>query len=348
VAIRGTSAGLVLGLLWCLGGVASAQGRTDVVTLANGDRITGEVVELERGRLEFKTDDIGTLYLEWDKLVSVTALTRQFEITVTDGRRILGSLGPAPAGSIGVIGRISTTLAMNDVTHVYVIGSSFWSKLDGSISSGFNYTRSSGVAQLNVNADTTFRRPGFQVSVSASFTSTVTQTDEGDRSDPNDRGIVGVRYVRFLPRRWALMGIGQFESNESLGLVLRSEAGAAVGPRLVDTNRAQLWVGGGLMLNREQGVDVEATTNVEAVVYLQTSFYTYDRPKTTIDIGFQYLPSLNTPGRHRVQFNADVMRELVKDLIVSANLYDSFDSQPPNELYDVNDVGVVLSIGWTF
>ncbi len=35
---------------------AHAQRRTDVVTLANGDRITGEVGRLERGRLEFKTD----------------------------------------------------------------------------------------------------------------------------------------------------------------------------------------------------------------------------------------------------------------------------------------------------
>ena len=40
------------------------QGRTDVVTLANGDRITGEVARLERGRLKFETDDAGTLYLE--------------------------------------------------------------------------------------------------------------------------------------------------------------------------------------------------------------------------------------------------------------------------------------------
>jgi len=30
-----------------------AQGRTDVVTLANGDRITREIVRVERGRLEF-------------------------------------------------------------------------------------------------------------------------------------------------------------------------------------------------------------------------------------------------------------------------------------------------------
>jgi hypothetical protein len=43
------------------------------VTLANGDRITGEVKRLDRGRLEFSTDDAGTLYLEWDKLVSVVA-----------------------------------------------------------------------------------------------------------------------------------------------------------------------------------------------------------------------------------------------------------------------------------
>ena len=59
-----------------------AQGRTDVVSLANGDRITGEVMRLERGRLEFKTDDAGTLYLEWDKLASVvaTALGIDFDV----------------------------------------------------------------------------------------------------------------------------------------------------------------------------------------------------------------------------------------------------------------------------
>ena len=45
----------------CVSTAAAAQGRTDVVTIANGDRITGEVVRLERGRLEIKTDDAGTL-----------------------------------------------------------------------------------------------------------------------------------------------------------------------------------------------------------------------------------------------------------------------------------------------
>src|SRR6478672_11760262 len=64
---------LVATLALAMSSLSFAQGRTDVVTLANGDRITGEVVRVERGRLEFKTDDVGTLYLEWDKLSSLVA-----------------------------------------------------------------------------------------------------------------------------------------------------------------------------------------------------------------------------------------------------------------------------------
>jgi len=46
---------VLAGLLSCA--PAAAGKRTDVVTLRNGDRITGEVKRLDRGQLEFKTDD---------------------------------------------------------------------------------------------------------------------------------------------------------------------------------------------------------------------------------------------------------------------------------------------------
>ena len=85
---------VALGLALYPGATLYAQPKTDVVTFANGDRITGEVKQLDRGRLEFSTDDAGTLYLEWDKLVSVVA-TRIVEVVTSDGRRFLGSLGTA-------------------------------------------------------------------------------------------------------------------------------------------------------------------------------------------------------------------------------------------------------------
>jgi hypothetical protein len=326
------------------GATAYAQGRTDVVMLANGDRITGEIVQLERGRLEFKTDDAGTLYLEWDKISSLVA-TRRVEVLTTDGRRFLGSLGRASQRSIAVVtsgGEVS--LQMSEVTLITPIGTSFWRQLDGSIDAGFSYTRSSGVAQLNVNSDTVYRKLASRTRLTASLT----QTKKDDDSGRDDRAYLEMSYLRYPGARWFILTAGRFETNESLGLTLRSQIGAAAGPRLINTNRAQLVLGAGLAFNQERGVDVEPTGNVEAFFTFGTSFYTYDRPKTNVDVSVQYYPSLSDVGRQRVQLDAGAKREFWKDLFVALNQYNTYDNRPPNPTADTNDVGIVLSIGWTY
>jgi hypothetical protein len=233
---------------------------------------------------------------------------------------------------------------MAEVTRLAPIGRSFWSRIDGSIDAGFNYTRSSGVAQLNLNADTLYRRPAFQARVSLSLTA----TENADGSGRDDRGSLEASYLRYPWRRWFILGAGRLENNESLGIQLRSQLAAAAGPRLVNSNRAQLALGAGLVVNDERGVDVEPTQNVEALVVFTTSFYTYDRPTTNLDVGLQYYPSLSDTGRHRVQLDAGIKQELWKDLFVSLSLYNSFDNRPPNPDSNSNDVGVVLSVGWSY
>jgi hypothetical protein len=335
---------LVIALALCLGATVHGQGRTDTVTLANGDRITGEVKRLDRGQLEFDTDDAGTLLLEWDKLLRVVA-ARFVEVSAADGRRFLGTLGPAADRSIAVVGTDMTeTLPMSEVTLIIPIGTSFWRKLDGSIDAGFSYTQSSGVAQLNLNSETVYRRPGFQGRVTASLTA----TEKDDGSGRDDRGSVEMSYLRYPWARWFFSAASRFESNESLGLTLRSQIGGAVGPRLVNSNRAQLVVGAGAVFNDERGVDVEPTQNVEALFIFGASYYTYDRPKTNLDINVQYYPSLSNTGRHRLQLDASAKREFWKDLFVSGNLYNTYDNRPPNPLAETNDIGVVLSVGWSY
>lgn len=317
--------------------------KTDLVFLANGDRITGEIDQLNRGRLTFKTDDAGTIDLEWDKISRVEA-TRFFEVGTTDGRRFLGSLGKAPDRSIAVVGPGGTvTLAMAEVTLITPIRASFWRQLEGSVDAGFSYTRSSGIAQLNVNSDTVFRRPAF--AARATVSATATQQEDGGR---DDRGALDLSYVRYRWPRWFVGGAGRFETNESLGLRLRSQVGAAIGPRLVNTNRAQLYLAGGLVVNDERGVDVEATQNLEALLAFGTSYFTYDRPKTTLDVTVEYYPSLSNEGRQRLQLDASAKREVLKDFYVSVNFFDSFDSRPPNPVFATNDVGIVVSLGWSY
>ena len=67
-----------------------------------------------------------------------------------------------------------------------------------------------------------------------------------------------------------------------------------------------------------------------------------------MDVSLSYYPSLSNAGRHRLQLDSAFRREVWKDLFVTLNMYDTFDSRPPNPDAERNDVGVVLAIGWTY
>ncbi len=257
-----------LAIVVALGAPASAQ-KTDVVTLANGDRITGEVSTLNRGQLEFKTDDEGTIYFEWDKVATVTA-AGQFEVGTSDGRLFVGSLRSDASRTLVVVEATGpVSLPMPEVTVITLIGRNFWKKLDGSVDIGFSYTHSSDIAQLNVNANTVYRSPSFEARVALSGTG----TKSGDDEERDDRGTLQASYLRYLGSRMFLGGAAGLESNQSLGIELRSQISGGAGLRLVNSNRAQLLVSAGLAFNDEQVVDGVSSQNVEAIMTFRTSYY---------------------------------------------------------------------------
>ena len=126
---------LSIGLLASAALPAWAQ-KTDVVTLLNGDRFTCEVELLEQGRLKVSTDNLGTVYAEWDKIASVVA-ARTFQVETTDGLLLIGQLTSPRPGSLDVV-TLEGTVAVQMYSVVYIapIGRSFWSKLDGSLDLG--------------------------------------------------------------------------------------------------------------------------------------------------------------------------------------------------------------------
>jgi Protein of unknown function, DUF481 len=321
-----------------------AQGRTDVITLTNGDRVTGEVERLDRGRIEFKTDDIGTIYFEWDTVATVTSANR-FEVIATDGRRFVGALTTGDLPRVLVIndGLTQASWPMADVSAIRPIGSGFWERLDGALDLGFSYTKSSEIAQLNVNTTTVYRQPAFEARLTGSATLTRTEGEE-----PEDRATLQTAWFRYRGQRWYVGAGGGVETNDGLGLLLRAQVGVTTGVRWLNTNRAQLWTGAGLSVNEEHAEDMDPTQNIEAVINLRGSYYAYDRPRTNLDVSLEYYPSLSDLGRHRIQLDAGLRREIWKDVFVSVTVFDSFDSRPPNPESNTNDVGVVLSFGWTY
>ena len=83
---------LLITLLLVVVDVAVAA-RTDEGVLYNGNTITGEVKSLKQGKLEYRTDHAGTLYLEWDYFHFISSNTF-FEVENNRGEFFYGTLEP--------------------------------------------------------------------------------------------------------------------------------------------------------------------------------------------------------------------------------------------------------------
>lgn len=51
----------------------SESAKTDIIILNNGDHLTGELKKMEFARLDFKTDAMKTVSIEWNKIVFLRA-----------------------------------------------------------------------------------------------------------------------------------------------------------------------------------------------------------------------------------------------------------------------------------
>ena len=76
---------------------AALADKTDIVYLRNGDRVTCEIKDMERGRLKVSTDSMGTIYIEWKDVERVTS-KELYVIEQQDGTRLNGSLAETATG----------------------------------------------------------------------------------------------------------------------------------------------------------------------------------------------------------------------------------------------------------
>ena len=127
---RAGLAALALALLLPgLSAPAYARAKTDVVTLRNGNQITCEIVSLRRGKLRVKTDDMGTVDIEWDKIESLTA-PGLFEIEDLGGRLFYGPLETVPEEGLQVATATGIeTVPLLSVVRLLYIEASFWKRL---------------------------------------------------------------------------------------------------------------------------------------------------------------------------------------------------------------------------
>jgi uncharacterized protein DUF481 len=324
---------------------ASAWGaKTDVVVLKNGDHLTGEVEQLDRGRLTFKTDDVGTVGIEWDNVRSVAA-GAPFDVDDMSGNRYLGSLSPGPVeGQVLIAWAGQThTVDLLRIVRIRRLHTSFWRRLDGSLDVGASYTSASELFKADLAGNIGFERPGYEFALNG----TATLTSQPDVEDTR-RSLLSLGYGRRFPERWLLLVKGQLEQNRELGFDLRSSAAVAGGRHLVMGQKNRLLAGAGLSVNRERPTEGDSTTNLEATVLLNYDRFSYDFPNVDVAVIAGGFASLNHGGRYRMDLDVRLKREIVKDFYATLRGYESYDSRPATEGAPLNDYGITFALGWSF
>lgn len=318
--------------------------RTDVVILNNGDKITGEIKKLDRGKLELSTEDAGHIYFEWIKIDRIWS-SRKFHIEMEEGKRFIGSLEESTEdGKLAILtdtGRILADLIQ--VVRIFSLESSFFDRLHGYLDFGFGYQKANRLLTLSLGTEITYHTKRWQAKLAGS--SNISSQTEADSTSKND---LTFQTLKFLPKRWALAAFTGIEQNKELSLDLRASVGGGFGRYVIQTNRMLLMAAVGANVSSEKytGSD-SAQFSSEAIGGIDFQTFRFDDPELDFMASFKIYPSLTDLGRVRIQFDSRIKYEVLKDFYVVVGVYDYFDSRPPVEA-NKNDFGTEVTISWQF
>jgi len=341
---RAASAALLLACLFALGPYVLCADKTDTVVLKNGDRITGEIRSLTNGLLTYKTDDIGTLSVEWERVVRISS-TWLFIVEDTHGKRHTGALQEASETGKVVVrtGEGPVTLDLVEIVSVARFGERLIQRFHGTLDVGFSLQKANKNTQLNLGAGLNY------VTTKWDIRAELNSYYAKQESVPSTMKIlVSLSTMRVFANRWTATALAQVEQNTELNLDARLLGGAGVGRYFIRTNRHVLNGIVAVDVTQENYIDeTPPTTGMEAVIGVNYQTFRYVFPNLDISASAYVYPSLTTKGRVRATFQTNIRYELFLRFYVSVAFVDNYDSKPGGETTSKNDYGLTFGISWS-
>ena len=345
LAARTRRAARAAALLLCLlPAPGLARPKTDVVVLRNGDQLHGEIHSLKYGKLHLKTDSMGSVYIEWPDVVALRS-PHLFTIEGAGGSVFVGSLTPAADSSrVFIAGpNGASELALTRFAAFDQLETGFWKRVNGSVSLGFDYEKSTDIALLRSRLDSQYRNPTMLTSLGA--TADVSRAPEQETKES-----YSVRSSLRLLGRKARFWIGgaSWERNEELGIASRVQLVVGPGRYLYRSLESEVSSFVGISANQEWAAGSgDPTLSAEAAVGGDWRTFRFRAPETSLVTSILLLPSLTETDRVRMEYNITLKCEVISDFTIDLTYYADVDSRPPADAEKL-DTGIGLSFGYTF
>lgn len=329
-------------VLWAFD--ANCQER-DSVFLYNGQVLIGEVQSIQLGVASIDDMDLKEVSVKLYK-IKVLKTSKRFKIETQDKVLYYGTLQAGEKdGWVNILsddGRV-LPIGIEQLHQVIPLEKKFFESLNGSLSAGFSYTKSSGVGQINLSSNVVYAARKFEYQLTASANYSIDSS-----SFSRDREDISLLAAYNVTPTWFVTVNGSYQRNLELAIARRYQEMVGAGNKLFVKRNWQLLGITGISFSQELSTaDVSSGLLLEIPVMLRYNFFQFQHPNIQISSQQSLYFGLTQKGRVRFEGNTSFSWELIRYFYLTINPYSNYDNQPPSGTSNY-DYGVVLSISYKF
>ncbi len=344
-----TLASTLLLLVWPIFG----RDKSDVIVLANGDRITGEIKNLGSGVLTISVGYVdGDLSVQWSQVVRIES-TQLFLIEMQDGSVHTGTLATAESAPGGpTTFRIlesetgaKLTAERSLIVKIEQTSKSFYKRLSGELSLGVVFSKGNAATQYTFGSELEYLRERW--GMEGTYNSNLSANSGSSTSTRNQTYLSAYHLMR--RKNYFYSGFGGFLQSSVQGIDLQTTLGAGIGRYFKNTNRVRLSVIGGMVWQ-----SAAYSSSVAAIPRQQiyggviiTDLNVFLFKKTNLKATALIAPAFSDLGRVHSMTNVTYYLKLFHTIDWNLSFYGNWDTRPPAHLA-ASDYGYSSGLNWTF
>jgi hypothetical protein len=220
----------------------------------------------------------------------------------------------------------------------------FFKRLNGNVSAGLSFTKSSQIGQINFSASVQFATKLFNYQLSVSSIGSI---DSGKYSRDNENVFLANSYD--LTPSWFLSGAAQYQRNLELSISRRYLFLLGIGNKLIIKKNMRLLVTTGMTFSQEKSIEgVSSGLLFEIPVMFQFNYYQFRHPDIQISSTQTVYFGISQNGRVRYDGSTTFSWQLIRYFYLNLSPYTNFDSHPPQGSNSNFDFGLVFGLTYKF
>ena len=356
--------------------IAAAHSKTDVITVENGDTITGAIDSMSAGKLALNTDYAGVIKIKWREVEQIDS-RYVYEVRLDDGERLYGRFAKTEEKSVLTfkVRGGERQLDLEDIVEIRSIEEQLADQLDLKVTSTIYADPNAVTLSLSTSGtyDTRGGRTGFSGRIDDNQTKAVNA--EGD-TVPNTLNSSNFTLYREF---WRSRGAAQsyrvlnavYSSNDALGVDHRFSMGVGLGRYFIQELGHELAVSTGIQGVQERKLRCDERLEADAIdcagpesgdgdlidnaaeLFFNMQWHLYSFASRDMDISMvgNAYPSLSEWGDLRGDLNLMLSWELFPSFYWSINARTEFDSSAEQRgqlKIDTTDYTITTGITWSY